>query len=526
MSKIENVFGSLRTLLPQRFWPQVDKPADPAAPKPSAGDVLVLTPAKPAAPKAPPKTDGLSAEEIGLLQEGLLPRNYSDLKACLEANGREAAIALARKGLEGPFSPKYGDPVAMLETAQRLKNDPELMRMVKDVRKGDILLQTWNNNDLVSEMTGGPFIHAVLCVSDEAPPEFIEAMGITGDPDAPGSNVVRRSPLAENSYAAVSTRIIRPTEGMPEAEAAKAIDRAVRYAERQLGKPYDYSFTNHNGKGKLTDAFYCSELTYLAYTSLRGANIDFPISKSSDRDQLMVALEAVIDGLKPKDKPALMDRAMKFVNQSPKPDTKAMVRFLVDEVLAKCYATEGISKTPGERERLKATIGKLMEGEGFTRFEGASEAYRKSEAAGEFGGVMGFFARQQALGAIGTGFVMDAAELVSNSGVNFLEAAKTTKDLLVAILPHSETFAAYLYGPKDARTAAVGNMLDRIDWVKQELGDVPLIGDWVDDLPARSRPAIKSDFVSPTDLAYAPFTHYDYNVKPGHPLDPPVDQAS
>ncbi|MNX92305.1 hypothetical protein D3C86_1244410 [compost metagenome] len=121
---------------------------------------------------------------------------------------------------------------------------------------------------------------------------------------------------------------------------------------------------------------------------------------------------------------------------------------------------------------------------------------------------------------------MDAAELVSNSGVNYLEAAKMTKDLLVAILPHSETFAAYLYGPKDSRTAAVGSLLDRIDWVKQELGDVPLIGDWVDDLPARSRPAIKSDFVSPTDLAYAPFTHYDYNVKPGHPLDPPVDKAS
>ncbi|HEY9898877.1 MAG TPA: YiiX/YebB-like N1pC/P60 family cysteine hydrolase [Pantanalinema sp.] len=526
MFKIETALGSLRSLFSRRVQPKTEQPTELEPPRATSRDALALTPAVPAAPKAPPSTDGLGAEEIRLLGAGLLPHNYAELKACLEKDGREAATALGRKGKEGPFSPRYGDPVAMLEAARRIASDPELSRMVEDVRKGDILVQTWNSENMVSEMTKGPFVHTVICVSDEAPPEFVEAMGITGDPDAPGSSVVRRSPIAENSYQAVSTRIIRPTEGIPEAEAARAIDRAVRYAESQLGKPYDYSFTNRNGDQKLTDAFYCSELTYLAYASPSGANISFPVSKSSDRDQLMVALESVIDALQPKDRAALMDRTMKFVNKSPKPDAKAMVRYLVDEVMAKCDATAGICKTPGARARLKETLGKLLAGEGFSRFEGAGAAYRKAEADGAFEGVTGFFKRQQARGAIGTGFVMDAAALVSHSGVNYLEAARTAKDLLAAVLPHAETFASYLYGPKDGRTQAVGKLLDGLEWIQDETGSLPLLGELIDDLPERSRPAIKSDFVSPTDIAYAPFTHRDYNVKPGHPLDPPADGAA
>lgn len=528
MSKIENAFTSLSNLFSRKPQARSEVPVEQVAKRPAAKDELTLTLAKQAGVKAPPKTDGLSDEEIGLLKDGFLPSNYSDLKACLQKDGKDAAIALARKDKEGPFSPMYGDPVAMLEAARRIKDNPEISRMVKDVRKGDLLVQTWNDdNNTVAQMTRGTFVHALICVSDQAPPEFVEAVGITGDPNDPDTNnVVRRGSIAENSYEGITTRLIRPTEGMPEADAAHAIDRAVRYAESQLGKPYDYSFTNRNGDEKLTDAFYCSELTYLAYASPSGANLPFPVSKSSDRDQMMVALESLITALDPKDKPALLDRTMKFINKAPKPDAKEMVKYLVDEVLSKCKATEEIATSPSARNQLKETIGKIMSGEALPRFEGAVAAYKAADSKGEFDGMAGFLKRQQAHGAIGMGFVMDSAELVGGSGVNYFEAAKTSKDLLVALLPHAETFSAFLYGPKDGRTEAVGKVLDGLDWVKDKVDDIPLIGDLLDGMPERSRPAIRSDFVSPTDLAYAPFSHHDYNVKPGNPLDRSTEAAA
>ncbi|MGE5707718.1 MAG: YiiX/YebB-like N1pC/P60 family cysteine hydrolase, partial [Bacteroidota bacterium] len=127
------------------------------------------------------------------------------------------------------------------------------------------------------------------------------------------SDTVRRCTLGESLYDRVSMRILRPTEGLPDSLKNKTIDQAIRYAEKQLGRPYDYAFTNENKGNGLSNAFYCSELAYLAYASPEGADFELPLKKSTDRDKLLVAIESAVDSLQPKDKPALMAKAMKFV---------------------------------------------------------------------------------------------------------------------------------------------------------------------------------------------------------------------
>ncbi|HEY9765655.1 MAG TPA: YiiX/YebB-like N1pC/P60 family cysteine hydrolase, partial [Chroococcales cyanobacterium] len=256
--------------------------------------------------KSTPKTEGLNEEELSFLKAGLLPNNYSDLKACLQKEGRDAAIELARKGKQGPFSANYGDPVLMLETAKRAEKNPELMRLFKDIRKGDILVSTWNHNDnIISNLTKGPFVHSILCSADGPPPEFIEAIGMTAGSNDKNADQVRRMSLGETLYDSLSIRMVRPTEGLPAAKSKEVVDRAVLYAEKQLGKPYDYAFTNDNKGTGLSDAYYCSELTFLAYSAPEGGNFKLSLNKSSERDQMLVELEKGIESLKPKDQAAM-----------------------------------------------------------------------------------------------------------------------------------------------------------------------------------------------------------------------------
>lgn len=518
---LSNIFNHL---FPSRPAPQ-PKAAEPTVA--IASDTLTLSapvPAAPAAPEAPLKTAGLSDEEIGHLKEGLLPRNYADLKACMIDKGRDAAKELARKGIQGPFSTDYGDPVAMLECARRLHDNPELMRLAKSIKKGDILVETWNNDDnLIASLTKGPFIHTVICVSDSMPPEFIEAMGITGSSNEPDGNQVRRACLANHAYNSLSTRILRPTEGMDPVAASKAIERAVRYAESQLGKPYDYSFTDRNEGTGLTDAYYCSELTYIAYASPHGANVNLPLQKSPERDSLLVAIGAMVSALEPKNQAELMDRTVKLLNRNPKPGSEELVKFLVDEVMTSCRTTEKITKSPKDRQQLQKAIMLLLQGKAFPNFDQAVQAYKAAEANHDFDEpLIGFQKKQAAKASIAAAFSADTARLFGTSGLNYYQAVKTSKTLVTALLPYSETFAGYLFGPKDYRTQSVGKLLDTLDWIKAHAPKLPIVGDLgLSHLPARAKPQIKTDFVSPSDLAWADVPHDDFNVKPNHPLDPP-----
>lgn len=502
----------LQVVTPWRRREQATDPvASPAVP-PMRVDALNVS------KTLPVKTD-LSSEEKALIATGLLPEVYAELKAIMEKDGVDAAKAAYRKGKEGPYDTSFGDPNHMLWLARKLQNSPEWRRLSQDLQPGDILVETYNKpDDMISQLTNGPFVHARLCVSAQ-PPEFIEAVGITGSSSDPSNNRVRWSglPFSEG----MSVRRLRPTEGVPEPQKSRAIKEAIAYAQEQLGKPYDYSYTNHNRGEGLTDAYYCSELTYLAYASPQGANFSIPISKSAERDQLAIAIEDLVLALNPHDKEALMDEAIRLFTRNPKPTGAETVAFLVDNVMTKCVATEKITGSPADREKLKKTIQSLMEGKAFPNLHQAIDEFNAAEAAGEYDTpVIGWGREQKNRLDIGAGLAQDLAKLIGTSGLNYQESLKTAWDVAHALLPHSEVFASFLYGPKDGRTQMAGKVLDSLDWLKKNVPDLPVIGDLgLSKLPERAKPALKSDFVSPTDLAWADLSHADYNVKPHFPID-------
>ncbi len=520
MFSIDRILNSFKPFSKPAEKPPTEKPqTGPAAARPvSEKDALKLSSKLPAADAIAPAS--LSSEEQSLQQARLLPENYAELKAVMLAKGVDAAKQLYRKGKNGPFSPDFGNPIEMLKAAKRIQASPELSRLVKDVRKGDIVVETYNKpDDPITRFTKGPFVHASICISDEAPPQFIEAVGITGSSGDPTTNRVRYTTLS--AHDTMTYRIVRPTEGMDEPAKSHAINRAIRYSEEQLGKSYDYAFTDRNRGSGVTDAYYCSELTYLAYASPDGANLNMPVGKSTERDEIIVALNAVVDALQPTNKAELMDEAMKLVKRNPKPTTSDMVAFIVDEVMTKCEATEDLTRSDADRDRLKKTVESLMEGKAFGNLHFALGEYHQQEASGQFDTpVIGWGRQQKARAAIALGFAKDAGHLLGTSGLDFSETAKTTWNVLAAVLPHSEVLASFLFGPNDGRTQAVGKVLDSMEWVQKHAPDLPVVGDFgLHNLPERAKPSIKTDFVSPTDLAWSGLSGENYNVLPGHPVD-------
>ncbi len=522
MPKID---GMLQRLLPRRR----EEPQQPSAETPAKSATTVAKLNVQAAPPAPADTLSLSttlpqaapnltAEEKVLVGKGLLPEVYAELKAVMEEDGVEAAKKAYRKGKEGPFDPSFGDPTHMLWLAKKLDGNAEWQRLAKDVQPGDILVETYNKpEDMITQMTGGPFIHARLCVSVN-PPEFIEAVGITGNSQDATNNTVRWSPMPFSE--GMSVRLIRPTENVSEPQKSRAIKEAIAYAEDQLGKPYDYTYTNVNKGDGLTDAFYCSELTYLAYASPEGANFSIPISKSAERDQVIVAANDLVSALNPHDKEALLDQALKLFTRNPKPTGTEMVAFLVDNVMTKCEATEKLTATPEDRERLKKTIQSLLEGKAFPSLHQAIDEFNADKANGKHDGLLGWGQEQKNRLDIGVGLSKDIAHLIGTSGLNFQESVKAGWDVTHALLPHSEVLMSFLYGPDDGRTQTAGKVLDSLDWLKKNVPDLPVIGDLgLGKLPERAKPTLKTDFVSPTDLAWADLPARDYNVKPTFPID-------
>lgn len=459
-----------------------------------------------------PKLDGLTEEEIGFVKNKLLPTNYSDLKACLNEKGPDAAKALAREGKTGPFAESWGDPEAMLNCARRIDKSPELTRLVKDLKKGDIIVEDWNYHDNpVSTMTKGPYVHAVICTSDGPPPDFVEAFGMAGTSNAGGVSGVRRTPLSANAYDSMSLRLIRPTEGLSEPAKSQAIDKAVNYAEAQLGKPYDYAFTNEdNGK-----AFYCSELAYLAYADPAGADMKLEVKKSISRDKMIVALNDIVSSLNPDDKGGMMNKIFDFVAQSPPPTADELTAMIVDDILPNCKLTDDICKDDASRDKLKSTIKEIMTGEAFSQFNKAQEEMQTTEENGGFKGILGTFKKAKAYASTAEAFTSDCVNLVKNSGINVGEGLNTVKTLVNAILPHSETLSGFLFGADDSKTKSVSNLLDKLDWIKDK--KVPVVSS---SLPGRAGEKVEADFVSPTDLAASDLPHTDYCTPESQELEP------
>ncbi|MEB3223408.1 MAG: YiiX/YebB-like N1pC/P60 family cysteine hydrolase [Candidatus Sericytochromatia bacterium] len=457
----------------------------------------------------------LTAEEARLVGEGFLPANFARLREAQRKGGLAAAKALYRAGKKGPFATSYGDPEAMLAGARRMAENPEVARMVRAVRKGDILAITYNApNDLISKATRGPFTHTVLCVSDKAPPEFIEALGLSGNVSDPNGNKVLRSMMADHTGSTWSVRLLRPTQGLSPLEAEKAVRRAVAYAETQLGKPYDFAFTETNGRGR-NDAFYCSELTYKAYTHPRGADLPIRLRKAAARDEAIASLSRVLEGLKPDDQGALAHDFAMLAARMPL-DEAHIVSFLADRVAPATALTRAVADTPARRTALRVALGKLVDGTGFARISGALRRSTEAEQAGDFNGVFGLGRRLAALGGIVVAGVRDAHGLTKDLG--FLRSLSLTWRLAHTFVPEAEILARFLLGPDDARTRQIHEGLDGLDALARDAGRVPgLAAVWP--LPRRARREVHPDFVSPSDLAWAGLPHQDFNARPENPLD-------
>jgi hypothetical protein len=232
------------------------------------------------------------AEEQALMEAGWLPPEY--VKA--RGRSRAAAEALAMRPGAPARSMSYTDPAVMLRGARTLAGTPELQELARTVRKGDIVLTAeFLPGAPVTGMTGGPYNHAMICVKEGPQAEFIEAIGVTGGKADPTGNRVRQSRIQDYAIRHIAFRVLRPGDAPPPAQREAAISRAVEYARQQLGRPYDYAFTNlDHGKGG-EKAFYCSELVYMAWSSKAGAGIRMPVARDASLNVGVRAIHAVLD---------------------------------------------------------------------------------------------------------------------------------------------------------------------------------------------------------------------------------------
>ncbi|MEB3299451.1 MAG: YiiX/YebB-like N1pC/P60 family cysteine hydrolase [Candidatus Sericytochromatia bacterium] len=236
------------------------------------------------------------AEEQALLAAGWLPPEYVKAKG----NSRAAAEALAMRPGAPARSMSWTDPALMLKGARTLAGTPELQELAKNLRRGDIVLTAeFLPQDPVTGMTGGPYNHALLVVKDGPQPEFIEAIGVTGAKNDPTGNRVRRSRMVDYAVRHIAFRVLRPADALPAAQREAAVQKAIAYAERQLGRPYDFAFTNHDHGNGGEKAFYCSELTFLAWTSREGAGMRLPLATAPSLNVGMKAVHAALDAANP-----------------------------------------------------------------------------------------------------------------------------------------------------------------------------------------------------------------------------------
>ncbi|HEY9069780.1 MAG TPA: YiiX/YebB-like N1pC/P60 family cysteine hydrolase [Candidatus Ozemobacteraceae bacterium] len=471
--------------------------------------------------------DILTAEEKELLSMKLLPSYYPYLKKAMQGplGSVDRAKSLARAMYDYPnavFSPRFGDPKSMLEWAQRYRGDAAMVKLITTARRGDIILNGHQSaegqkNDPIAILTGGPYHHAVV-VFDGPPGVIIEAIGVTGSKSDPMNNRVRFSSWHEYLGSWAMIRLERPTAGQPAEEAKKNIDEAIKYLTDQLGKPYDFGFTNNDANR----AFYCSELAWKSYY-LGAGMTSYKPAKSSSRDRMIVALNAVVDGLEPKDRTAIATRVVRFTgeftSQKP-PDLKKLVDFIVDELTPGCGALSEAFPTPEAREKQRKVLEKIRNNYAFPRFLDAQKKFDEAKKSGKFdaGWGIGKARKLAAEAKIATSIVTDLNKLAKESGAGYPALAKMFSKVIGPLYKYMGTYADFLTGmdkegkvnvPEGAKT-----VLAMTDWLAEKRENVktwPLVGSKLASLlPGNGDGKVQDSFVSPTDLAGTTSFHVDY----------------
>ncbi|HEY9724610.1 MAG TPA: YiiX/YebB-like N1pC/P60 family cysteine hydrolase [Oscillatoriaceae cyanobacterium] len=445
----------------------------------------------------------LTPEESALLAEGLLPSSYPQLKATLAADGLDAAKALYRQGKPGPFDVAFGDPNSMLAAARFAHTHADYARLLRGLKRGDVVFVTENDpSGFISRATGGPFDHVLLCVDPAPPGQFLEAAGMTDQPGDPTGSRVRWNSVAGYARSGPSERLLRPAGLLPEGNQAAAIEHAIAFSRSQLGKPYNYTFSDKLAGDR---AYYCSSLIYDAYTQ---AGVPWPMHKTPADDRLVLAFEKLLVALQPDDPLGLSSQAMAFMQQSPAPDSKALARFAVFDLLPHCRATAGIALSEKAKNELAAAIASLLDGNAFPHFTAAAESVVNDGGTG-----------LEATSRLDAGLQLDGRTLAGNQDINAWQALKAFRIVLGAVLPYGDAVTALMTGPHSNATHAVSHLLDLLDRLHAIGVHWPFLG--LQDLPTRAPWVNDPDFESPNDLAWGDEPHWDFNVPAGTSEDPP-----
>lgn len=464
----------------------------------------------------------LTDEERKFLEMKLLPHYYPILKQCLNGKepftGKDGGLTAAKNlcksfypNGKGHYSRDFGNPVRMLDWAKANYQDEQMVKLVTSSQRGDVYLSGPRkkqdiDSNFICMMTKGPYYHATLVI-DSAPPIIIEAVGITGNKFDTTSDKVRMSAWYEEFGSWTSYRLVRPTHGQASDKASQAIEKAIAYAEAQIGKPYDYSFSDGDGN----KAFYCSELVSKAYRIGAGMEI---ADKNPERDKIIIALHSAIDGLEPKNKYELSDKIMNFaIDYSHSPDINKLQSFIINEVVPSCKLLDNAFPGESGRTKLNKVFDKIKSNEGFKNFVSANKSYEDDKKAGKFnaGWGIGKLRELKSKASIGLALLKDIDKLGKETGASRTQLFMVMTKLFIPIYKNLGTFGELLTGmdKNHALTLPEGvkTVLKIVDWgvnKREEVKNWPVIGNWLANLmPGNGDGKIKTDFVSPSDLSQA-----------------------
>ncbi|NLM18233.1 MAG: hypothetical protein GX221_10995 [Candidatus Riflebacteria bacterium] len=291
---------------------------------------------------------------------------------------------------------------------------------------------------------------------------------------------------------------------MAEADARKAIEGAISYAYEQLGKPYDYGFTDSDGD----KAFYCSELVYKAYKST-GLNV---AAKNPQRDSIVTALQAVVDSLQPRDRFTLANEIMSFANEyTANPDFDKLQKFLVYTVVPNCGVFAKAFPDKKAYDRLNRTIDLLKNDKAMVNYKKAQQQYNEERDAGKYktGFGIGIAREKAAQLRIGTAVFQDIDKLAKTAGVQKRELVKIVFQLFLPVYQHMGSVGDLLGGMARQQNmqlpSGIKTLMEIVDWLNARrtvVADWPVIGGLLASImPGSAEGKVTDDFTSPMDLA-------------------------